>query len=400
MNTEKENKEKDMQFCSQKENANMSKEQSLNKQEEVKQENKPSKKQGWFKRMVSKMSLFEKIFWSIIAVFFVLYIMAQIIAYSFLKADELNCQINELSYSLIANHPFPKPATIIIRDYNKAILAVNNSISRNFDELFNDIIKHKIDKYLDKHYTVTQDYKDLYNAVKGGINKAMGNEEAAQIIAEKMAEQLLGDDFEEKFSATRRNIQAVYEAYANEVIADMALGIGAENKEQEINYKMISDMERTTKANLRSLFGKGLAGASGVAGGVVAAKIFAPMFSKIATKVATKFAAKGLIKGGVGAAGGAGGAGIGAALGSVVPGVGTAVGAGIGALIGAATLWFGTDKAVIMADEALYRDKYKKELITEIRAYKSKLVCLYQKAYNDLLINSATNMIEELKKEK
>ncbi len=333
------------------------------------------------------MSLFEKTFWITIAIFLVLYIIAQMISHSFLKADELGCKIDRVPKSLIHNFPNQKVAKLIVDNYNDSIKSLNHTISKDFNGLFKPVIQRQIDGYLDKYYSVKGDYEELWNGVKGGVAKAMGKEEKAQKIAEKMAEQLLGDDFEEKFSVIKENINEVYTAQVRGAFNKMAYKMASTN-ENGINQKMLASMTKISKENLKEAFDRGATATSIIvaAGGITAIKLVSKLLLKFTSKIITKGVSNWFVTGASGLVGGA--------IGKFMFG---SWGVVLGSVGGAVAAWLMTDKVALMIDEHFNRKDKKKELVEKINQYKSHLTCLYQQTYSKLLVQNATKLAKRLK---
>ncbi len=306
------------------------------------------------------------------------------ISHSFLKADELGCKIDRVPKSLIYNFPNQKVAKLIVDNYNGSIKSLNHTISKDFNGLFKPVIQRQIDGYLDKYYSVKGDYEELWNGVKGGVAKAMGKEEKAQKIAEKMAEQLLdkyysvkgdyeelwngvkggvakamgkeekaqkiaekmaeqllGDDFEEKFSVIKENINEVYTAQVRGAFNKMAYKMASTN-ENGINQKMLASMTKISKENLKEAFDRGATATSTIvaAGGITAIKLVSKLLLKFISKIITKGVSNWFVTGASGLVGGA--------IGKFMFG---SWGVVLGSVGGAVAAWLMTDKVVLMIDE-------------------------------------------------
>ncbi len=223
--------------------------------------------------------------------------------------------------------------------------------------------------------------------MKGGVAKAMGKEEKAQKIAEKMAEQLLGDDFEEKFSVIKENINEVYTAQVRGAFNKMAYKMASTN-ENGINQKMLASMTKISKENLKEAFDRGATATSIIvaAGGITAIKLVSKLLLKFTSKIITKGVSNWFVTGASGLVGGA--------IGKFMFG---SWGVVLGSVGGAVAAWLMTDKVALMIDEHFNRKDKKKELVEKINQYKSHLTCLYQQTYSKLLVQNATKLAKRLK---
>ncbi|WQS04041.1 hypothetical protein KVC54_02815 [Helicobacter pylori] len=410
-----ETKEKSMQ--NQKENESM-KEQDNPRQEEV--------KESWLKRAFSKMSLFEKTFWITLAILIVLSFTIKTMSYMFfLKADELECRIERVPSSLLDNQPNAKVANVIVDNFNDSIKRLNNTIAKEFDKLFDPVIKHQIDKYLDKYdYSLFEDYKKTLGI---GTEKEFAiswftDTKEGQGMMKKLEDRLLGKDFNKRFSETQKNINDAYGMVMADVDKLLSEMISRKNKKKD--RKLLADMlEKVRELRNRSFessFDRIMANGTTI-GGLLATKILigaatqgetqgeTPEVVKEVAHGATRGVFRGSIKGATKgsikevAKGATRGAVQGVAetlgVGSMLAGVPFGpIGMVIGGIIGTVGIWVGIDELFMMGDKFLNRDDKKKELVKSVYRYKKELTCAYQQAYSKLLVEDTAKILEILKK--
>lgn len=237
------------------------------------------------------------------------------------------------------------------------------------DRLF-DLMAANVDPFLDWYYSLAGEYSRIAMLLAS---------EAEAYLENKLQDSLQQG---EAFKTLQREIQETLAEYlgAAEAYKAAAARIMEESRiagdgtpytivrnvslEEVLNPTMHHD---TIALQYRLMS----AGGTGAIAGTVTTVVVTKVLGKIASKSVLKVAAKALLKvvtsKTVGAAGGAGaGAAIGAAAGSVVPGVGTAAGAVAGGLIGGVAVGVSVDKLLIELEEAMNREKFKREILAAI----------------------------------
>ncbi len=404
-------KEKSMQ--NQKETESM-KEQDNPKQEEV--------KESWLKRAFSKMSLFEKTFWITLAILIVLSFTIKTMSYMFfLKADELECRIERVPSSLLDNQPNAKVAKVIVDNSNDSIKRLNNTIAKEFDKLFDPVIKHQIDKYLDKYeYSLFEDYKKTLGTAKEFAISWFTDTKEGQGMMKKLEDRLLGKDFNKRFSETQKNINDAYGMVMADVDKLLSEMISRnKKKDRKLLADMLEKVRELRNRSFESSFDRMMASGATTIGGLLATKILIGAATQGATQGVVKGAAHGAAKGVFQGAtkgsikgvakeatkGAAKGAAKGVAetlgVGSMLAGVPFGpIGMVIGGIIGTVGVWVGIDKLFMMGDKFLNRDDKKKELVKSVYRYKKELTCAYQQAYSKLLVEDTAKILGNTKEKK
>ena len=229
------------------------------------------------------------------------------------------------------------------------------------EEAFNTM-ESNVDGYLDWYYSLNGEYSRIGKMLIGELDELMQT---------KLKEHLeINDPFQpftallnttEENGEVKQKIQALLNHSRVELPLDQFVVIEHANMDEVLNIP--------TKFNIDAL--KQRLGTSAVIGSltaIVAGKITAKIASKsilgIGAKAAAKMAAS---KAGSVLGGAAAGAAVGAAAGSIVPVLGTAAGAAIGGIVAGISTGIMLDKGMIKLEELLEREKFKNELVTEIR---------------------------------
>ncbi len=272
--------------------------------------------------------------------------------------------------------------------YKEGTLEAIESYKREFFqriELENKKFELEIDRAYDKMLLNVDSYLDWYYSLAGEysrIAKLLLNE-LESYLAEKFEEHMqLNNPFEglthalQEFYSNNEQIEIEFDNKVKKLLSKSA--IQEPIKKYKITTKVksiqnLTDYEDHLTFNARLLG----SGTGTLAGGVLSAIIAKKIANKIMLKGTIKMAAKALGKviagkAGAGAAGAAGGAAVGAAVGSIIPGAGTAVGAAIGGIVGAITVGVTVDKLLLMLEEAISREDFKKEIVQSINESKNE----------------------------
>lgn len=237
------------------------------------------------------------------------------------------------------------------------------------DRLF-DLMAANVDPFLDWYYSLAGEYTRIVTLLAS---------EAEAYLENKLEDSLQQG---EAFKTLQHEIQSTLAEYlgAAEAYKEAAAKIMEERriigdgtaysvvKSVSLEEVLTPTMHHDTIAlQYRLLSGGGTGAIAGTVTTVVVTKVLGKIASKSVLKVAAKALLKVVTSKTVGAAGGAGaGAAAGAAVGSVVPGVGTAAGAVAGGIIGGIAVGVSVDKLLIELEEAMNREKFKKEILDAI----------------------------------
>jgi len=229
-----------------------------------------------------------------------------------------------------------------------------------------------VDKYLDWYYSVTGEYHRL---AMGAKQLATGSDDFVVMMSEKTQLHLFDE------TGVSESLDAL-DVEITQLMTQRLLA--SESNTLASSQKLLAEDTCTFKAS--TVEAKGLEGdlnSAGVMGYVtlgrlgakevsrrvstaIVGKALAKGATKVVAKTATKAVAKKVVTGGSVIAGATTGATAGAAVGSVVPIVGTAIGGAVGGVIGAAAAWFTVDKVLIEAEEFIYRDEMRDEMLASL----------------------------------
>jgi len=227
-------------------------------------------------------------------------------------------------------------------------------ITNNIDQFIDDIIAKNLDNYLNFHYSVIGEYKQLFAMVFGNMNK---------IIKEK----LLGDDFEKNIAILSQTI--IDNSYLKiKQHLQNTQNIATKNVDIELNQDSLTNLklniENNLKTNLIDIKATLLTTA-------IATKLAISIASKISAKVAIKSSGKTAAK----LATSTTAASVGIACGIAAPLCGVALGS---------VAWFTTDAVVISADEYFNKDSFKQEIIDSLKQTKLELKEQYRPILDEL----------------
>ncbi len=253
---------------------------------------------------------------------------------------------------------------------------LEGQVDRAFDQ-----IEHNVDGYLDWYYSLVGEYARIAHLLIGQIEDYM---------IKKLEESLQkGDAFKEVQAALNNalaeheNAQKVYQQAARKIMEQNRVDPAGSPVEvvQRMSLKDVLNPpvhQDIIGLKTRLIAGGGGGAIAGVVTAVVVKKIVAKIVSKNIIKIAAKALAKVVAGKTAGAAGGtAAGAAAGAAIGSLFPGAGTVVGAVIGGIIGGIAVGVTVDKMLLLLEEYMNREEFKRELLSAIREarmeFKAKL---------------------------
>ena len=325
-------------------------------------------------------SKFEKIFWSTILFFLIIFIFLHFFASrefyqskskqsnskTIFKEIEVVVNSNRMRHNMEDN----ETVKLILDDLNKHISDVNKSITGETQRLFL-IAYNNIDSFLDFHYSVVGEYIELGNMAIGEIEK-------------HIQERLFGDDFEIKMEEVLYNISSSYKHNLKEHLEVMnnRAKIGVDDS---LNSEAIRYLKDDIHHNF--LLQQGKLGTLVVA--TIASKITKTIVTKLATKEASVIASKATAKAGLKSA-------------SIVTGLSASVMCGplvwICAPITATTLWFGTDAIIISIDEKMNRENFKKQIILALQEQESILDKKLKKHYSSAMIEFSNSARDRYKK--
>lgn len=346
-----------------------------------KQNQKPSPDKSESQWQIQNRKLSE-VFWGTLYVLIFLSLSASLIAY-FNGKDALRNKniVNYQSPGLTQETPIEvlkaaeclprelelEPATLARISQQAGETAYEKVISYSND-LVQDLFQPVYDavpKYLDAHYSILGQYAELKDAVQ-------------KKLEEKIREQLLGKDWDDRFSK-------VYEKsgrqFDTEYLSRFEFAIREEKQRKQHDiieqYPCLKELERgiswgdlsdkaVEDAKARIAKTGSILFIGKTASGVTV--LSAAIAQKIGAKITAKVGAKIAVKGGSVAVGAAAGAATGAL--SCAPLGPFAIACAVG---GAAAAWIVTDLAVVTLDEYLNRDEFEAELRQEIDNQKAEI---------------------------
>ena len=336
----------------------------------------------------SSMSLEEKIFWSVIAIFLAIWIFLEVLAYKNSHVDQKKTQnphhnkplLQSITKTIIKivddndtiknNLENPKAVEFLNQKLQKENLILDMEINKSVEKLFEPVYNN-VDKFLDFHYSVIGEYDELIGAATNKLNNTI-------------KERLFSKEFANNFTSVKDHINSKYLTLLKSYLKD-SKEIASFNVDKELNSNVFTmlDNEINERLNIQKIK------LGTFVGSAVAIKIIGVVSAKIIAKTASKIAAKSAIKAGakVTASGSAAAAGL-----SCGPF------AWICAPIAAGVAWFGTDAIVVSIDEKLHREDFKKEIIAMLDKQKEDLIKKTQKIYKERLVNESSKFIEDLKK--
>jgi len=331
---------------------------------------------SWF----SSASKFEKIFWGTILLFLFIFIILHFFASrEFYQSNNKNYNssktiIREIdlvvnSNKMRLNLENNQSIKIIRDDLEKQINDMNMSISSKTKELF-AVANNNIDIFLDFHYSVIGEYVELGNMAVGKIEEHIEN-------------RLFGEDFNIKMENMLNEISIDYQYNLKEHLKVMhtRAKIGVDS---ELNSGAIKYLEGDIHKHFLLQQGK----LATIIMATITSKIIKMIATKLAVKEATIIGSKASTKVGIKSAAIISGVSAGTICGPLV---------WVCSPIAATVLWFGTDAIVVSVDEKLNRDKFKKEILSELSKQEINLTKRLQSHYSDAMISFSNQAILKYK---
>ena len=264
-----------------------------------------------------------------------------------------------------------------LQEVEVSLVRLESEVDRAFDKL-----EYNVDGYLDWYYSLVGEYSRIATLLVGELENYM---------EDKLEEHLQqGDVFRgvqnalTTAMAVHKEAQEVFQRHAQKIMDENSINPSG-SKFHIVQKVSLKDVLNQTlhhdqiSFHNRLIAGSGASLIVGAATMVMTKKIIGKLVSKNVIKLAAKALAKVVVSKTVGTAGGVGaGAAAGAAIGSLVaPGVGTAVGAAVGGLVGGVVVGVSVDKMLLMLEEAISREAFKKEILQAIQEarieFKSRL---------------------------
>ena len=328
----------------------------------------------------------EKIFWLFIAIFAIVWLILQVLAYENLNNSKPNISLqnNEPVLELITktiieivdddkiirnNLENSETLTLIKENLNLKVINLNETIENKVNLAFSPVYNN-IDSFLDFHYSVVGEYTELINAARN---------EMTITIKDK----LFGKEFNSSLEQVKKQVNNKYIELIKEHNDKVEI-LGTKDVDKILNFQILTKLEEDINSRasvqvikLSSLLGTG-----------VAVKIIAAVSTKIIAKSATKLAAKTAIK-----------------MTAKVAASGTAASVGLGcgpfawicSPVAATIAWFGTDAIVISADEYMSREEFKQDIIAMLDKEKEEIIEKLQTSYSKQLEKDSIIIQESLK---
>ncbi len=309
------------------------------------------------------MSTFEKIFWATIAIFFVAFLILQVLAFqNRIKLNHQPVEDKPVSEKILKeiirdvekilpddriskNLENNQTLALINQNLNVELRGLYGGIDTQIEQPFESVYAN-IDNFLDFHYSVIGEYSELGAAATGEIEKTI-------------QDKLFGSNFQTNIDYAIQNIHKEYKTRVANHLKNIDIH-ATKGIDQSLNFQALGKLQNDIHQNIiiqQSKLGIVLVASIG-------AKIVNVISAKLAAKAASKLMAKGAIKIGAKAGAASSGAAAGTLCGPLV---------WICSPIAATIAWFGTDAAIIAGDEYLHREEFKKEIIASINKQKREL---------------------------
>ncbi|MDZ7817255.1 MAG: hypothetical protein U5K55_01015 [Aliarcobacter sp.] len=302
------------------------------------------------KNFFSRISLFEKIFWLVIIIMSIVYLIAQLIAFS--NMQSYSDKKIPIITKYVAKENLEKYKDNISIDFQNRVSIMDMAVDNEIDKLFNRV-ENNLDNFLDFHYSIKGEYIEL-SAI---ITKDIG-----ELITDK----LFGEEFNKEVQDSLKTMNDIYKLNMKEhlkLIDNYAL----EKIDLESNANSLQTLHDEINTNKNIQEGK--------AGVLLLAGFSSRVIQAITTKLAAKVASKVAIKTGRLAASSVAGAS------GIVCGPFVVVCAPTAAII----TWFATDAIIISGDEYFNREELKQELLEELNENKLILKQQYKSIYFDTM---------------
>ena len=318
-------------------------------------------KMKWLDKI--SMSTFEKIFWTTIAIFFVAFIVLQILAFqNRIKLDNQPIEDKPVSEKIFkeiikdVERILPDERISKNLENNQTLGLINQNLNVELRGLYGGIdtqieksfegVYTNIDTFLDFHYSVIGEYSELGAAATGEIEKTI-------------QDKLFGSSFQTNIEQATQNIHQEYKTRVTNHLKNIDIH-ATKGVDQALNFQVLGKLQNDIQHNI--VIQQSKLGIVLVAG--IGAKVINVISAKLATKAASKLVAKGAIKIGAKVSAAGSGAAAGTLCGPLI---------WICSPIAATIAWFGTDAAIIAGDEYLHREEFKREIIASIDKQKRAL---------------------------
>ncbi|WP_233707571.1 hypothetical protein [Helicobacter cetorum] len=315
---------------------------------------------------IKKRKKSSQIFWGTIIVLLIVYVIAKVIAYSEPSEDVKTAKTKEIAKYIEKLLPTDKMKDNINQhqaeintDLNNDIQQINSVIDTQIDEFFNGV-ENNVDKFLDWHYSLKGDYGELILTL-GAKSGLSAEDKLANILQEK----LLGSDYKQRLDAITKGFANTYESLLKEH-KEFVNNIATQGIDTNIsqNAEILNTLSEKIERKIKTDFIGATIGMSSLA---IMAKLAPKLMLKISSKLGGKLGAKFLAK-----------------LSTALSGSLTC---GIAAPVCALGFWFGSDAIINLFDEWFHRDKFKQEILSNIKEVKGNLKNAYKQQYNDSTIN-------------
>lgn len=338
------------------------------------------------------MGKFEKIFWLVIAIFALIWLGLQLLAYQHIShtKQQHNKPILTTSIKTIIEIVDDNETIKNNLENNTTMHFLKENLAQNIHDMQHQAdhqielafspVYQNIDAFLDFHYSVIGEYTELGAAATGKI-------------AETIKEKLFGREFDRYLNKAQQNINKTYIQNLQAHIEQIHIKATGDI-DKTLNAKILQDLnaditQRFTQQKIKLGAFVGTAAAIKIIS-IISAKIAAKAASKIAVKTASKSTAK-------------------------VASAGTAAAAGtlcgpfawICSPLAATAAWFGTDALIITGDEYLNREDFKHEIIMMIDAQKAilkkRIKALYTQKFQSAAMHiqrryKSTNLKKKVKR--
>ena len=330
------------------------------------------------------LSLFEKIFWITLSIFFALYL------FFILMASKNSTPVsNEKNITVPSSQEIIHEVEIIVNsdrfkknlENNETLSEIKENLTKGVDAMDKKIDKEisdafsvaygRIDSFLDFHYSVVGEYAELGSMAAGTIGKSI-------------EEKLFGPLFS-------RHLQSALDAISNQykdILSshfDLIRQKATAKVDIELNSHIVSDLQKQIEQNIKIQSGK----IAVLATAKLAPKIAKAAGTKIAAKSSSKIAAKIAAKLGTRTAAAATGAASGALCGPFV---------WVCSPVAATLFWFGTDVAINSVDEYYNRDEFRQDIVKSLKLQESRLKSRLKKEYQESAYKLSHTIQTEYKK--
>ena len=323
----------------------------------------------------------EKIFWLFIAIFLVVWLILQGLAYKNNQKQNISISKNEPVLQTITktiieivddnktirnNLENSETLKLLNENLKLKISNLNETIEYKVNQAFSPVYSN-IDTFLNFHYSVVGEYTELIGA-------------ATNEIGSTIKDKLFGEIFDSNLKQVKEQVNHKYIKTLKEHFNQIDT-LATKNIDKTLNsqifLKLNEDIEQRTSVQIIKL--GSIIGTAAVVK-IVSAKIISKTATKLATKAAIKTAAK-----------------------STASGTAATVGLSCGPFawicspVAAGVAWFGTDAIVVSADEYMNREEFKQDIIAMLDKEKEIITKKLQNSYANQFVKDSIAMQENLK---